>query len=564
MTNDAIADTFTLLAKLMDIHGENAFKIKTYSIAAYNIEKTEQQLSTLTPEQLYATKGIGTSIGSKVTELLTTGTLQQLEQLIAATPQGIIDMMHIKGLGPKKITTIWKELGIESIGELLYACNENRLLLYKGFGAKNQQSIKESIEFYNNAQGSYLYAKVVEVLPEITSYVAAIFAPIQVTLTGAVPMQRSTIDTLEYIVHLPLGTIIDIITAQEHISVVHTHTSLICFKYTGIPLSITIYSSYINGIHMPIKQELITSSSLEFFNAFDATYHSIDYAKAYSIADAFAQASLSYIPAYARELPQTIELAKQGKLPNVIQATSIKGMIHNHSNWSDGAHTIQEMAEACIALGYEYLVISDHSKSAYYAKGLSEDRIKEQHVLINQLNKQYAPFKIFKSIECDILNDGSLDYSDAILSTFDLVIASVHSNLKMTQEKAMQRLLTAVENPYTTILGHLTGRLLLSRPGYPVQYERIIEACATNYVSIELNAHPSRLDVDWQYIPSILASDVLISINPDAHSTNGFGVVTYGVLAAQKGLLTAAQNLSSFSLHDFEEYIYEIRERKGV
>jgi DNA polymerase (family X) len=213
------------------------------------------------------------------------------------------------------------------------------------------------------------------------------------------------------------------------------------------------------------------------------------------------------------------------------------------------------MAAACIAKDYEYLVISDHSKSAFYANGLKEDQIREQHAQIDILNQKLAPFTIFKSIECDILNDGTLDYTNDILSTFDLVIASVHSNLKMSEEKAMGRLLKAIENPYTTILGHMTGRLLLSRPGYPVDHKRIIEACVQHGVVIELNAHPRRLDMDWRWINYALEQGALISIDPDAHTIEGYNDIRYGVLAAQKAGLQPERNLSSFGLDAFREYL---------
>ncbi|MDX1937612.1 MAG: PHP domain-containing protein, partial [Flavihumibacter sp.] len=258
------------------------------------------------------------------------------------------------------------------------------------------------------------------------------------------------------------------------------------------------------------------------------------------------------LPPYLREQPWQAALKE---VPAIIQSGDIKGIIHSHSNWSDGAVSIEEMAQACIIDGYEYLVISDHSKSAFYANGLQEERIREQHIHIDELNKKLAPFKIFKSIEADILNDGALDYSDNILSTFDLVIASVHSNLKMPEEKAMARLLAAIENKYTTILGHMTGRLLLSRKGYPVNHSKIIDACAANKVVIELNAHPRRLDIDWRFIHEAVEKGVLISIDPDAHSTEGYKDCLYGVLAAQKAGLTAAQNLSSFSLQQFENFL---------
>jgi DNA polymerase (family 10) len=250
-----------------------------------------------------------------------------------------------------------------------------------------------------------------------------------------------------------------------------------------------------------------------------------------------------------------IDLARKQQLPVLISHKDIKGIIHSHSTWSDGEHTLQQMAMAAKEQGFEYLVISDHSRSAFYANGLSIERIQAQHAEIDELNKQLAPFRIFKSIEADILNDGSLDYPDEILATFDLVIASIHSNLKMSEEKAMARLMKAIENPYTTILGHMTGRLLLSRNGYPVNHQQIIDACATHNVVIEINAHPRRLDIDWEWIPYALGKNVLLSIDPDAHSTDGFHDIYYGTLAARKGGLTAAHNLSSYSAAELEAFI---------
>jgi DNA polymerase (family 10) len=221
-------------------------------------------------------------------------------------------------------------------------------------------------------------------------------------------------------------------------------------------------------------------------------------------------------------------------LATVIQPGDITSIIHSHSNWSDGVHTLEQMASHAKNQGLQYLVISDHSKTAFYANGLSEERIRAQHLQIDELNAKLAPFKIFKSIESDILNDGNLDYSTEVLASFDLVIASVHSNLKMTEEKAMMRLLKAIENPYTSILGHMTGRLLLSRNGYPVDHKRIIDTCAANNVVIEINAHPRRLDIDWRWIDYALEKNVLISIDPDAHSTDGYEDCRYGVDCAER------------------------------
>ena len=276
----------------------------------------------------------------------------------------------------------------------------------------------------------------------------------------------------------------------------------------------------------------------------------------------FQKAGIQYVPPCLRENAAIIEKAKKKNLPVLIQPADIKAIIHSHSKWSDGANTIEEMANECIKRNLEYLVLSDHSKAAFYANGLTEERIREQHRHIDELNAKLKPFKIFKSIECDILNDGSMDYTDDILASFDLVIASIHTNLKMPEDKAMQRLLKAITNPYVTILGHMTGRLLLSRNGYPVDHKKIIDACIENNVVIELNAHPRRLDIDWRYIDYVLEKGGLLSIDPDAHALEGYDDIKYGVLAAQKGGLTKEKNLSSFTLAQFEMFLQNAKKRK--
>ena len=269
----------------------------------------------------------------------------------------------------------------------------------------------------------------------------------------------------------------------------------------------------------------------------------------------FENAGLPFVHPCLRESATILQQARSGTLPELIQPTDIRGIIHSHSNWSDGTNSLEEMAEACRQKGYEYLVISDHSQTASYANGLRPDRVQAQHRQIDALNTQLAPFRIYKSIESDILNDGSLDYPREILASFDLVIASVHSNLRMTEEKAMDRLLRAIENPYTSILGHPTGRLLLSRNGYPIDHRRIIDACAANRVVIEINAHPRRLDLDWSWIGTAIEKGVLLSINPDAHMIEGFEDVNYGILAAQKGGLSRSHNLSSYNRAAFENWL---------
>ncbi|MCB0708552.1 MAG: DNA polymerase/3'-5' exonuclease PolX [Chitinophagaceae bacterium] len=552
MDNYQIADIFSLLSKLMDIHQENNFKAKSYASAAFNIEKLPMQLTEMPKEKISEIRGIGESTASKIIEILETGELKALKELIEKTPVGVIEMLNLKGLGPKKISTIWKEMGIESIGELLYACRENRLKLYKGFGEKTQQNVIETIEFYLNNQGSHLYAQVEAVEPQITAYLQKLFSPQNIALTGNYKRQLEYVDELEYVVNSSNEMIKPkFLSAQPPELLEETPGSLLYKLLNGLKLR--LYTGTANFS----KNLFETSGSKEFIDAFTAIYGKPEFSDAEITDDKylFSSVGINYIPPFLRETAKIIDKAKVGNLPNVIQPTDIKGIIHCHSNWSDGSNTLEDMANAAKEQGFEYLVISDHSKSAFYAQGLFEEKISAQHKLIDELNNNLTGFKIFKSIESDILYDGSLDYSHAVLATFDIVIASVHSILKMTEEKAMQRLIAAIENPYTTILGHMTGRLLLSRKGYPVNHKKIIDACAANNVVIELNAHPSRLDIDWRQIEYALEKNVLISINPDAHSIEGFKDIRYGVLVAQKAMVTKEQNLSSMNLQQFEEFV---------
>lgn len=541
--NYFIADQFSLLSKLMDIHGENPFKSKSYSIAAFNIEKLPVQLSSLSPSQIFALKGLGGSTGEKVLEIIQTGKLDVLDRLIASTPPGIIDMLNIKGLGPKKIHTIWKEMQLESLGELLYACDENRLQLFKGFGAKTQHNVKEAIEFYLSNRESFLYAEVVSFAQEVNALLSSSFSRYQLAFTGDFRMQSEIINQVEWVTTIPVE-LLSALLSGNGISLHEESSPWVHFlgpQHIRLSFLVTEPSDF----HRLLFE---TSCSPEFLLAWKERFGIQNFG---SEEEYFSSAGIPYIVSPMREDADVIRRDPV----RLIHESDIRAIIHAHSNWSDGSNTLEEMAEGCIRLGMEYLVISDHSKSAFYANGLSEERILAQHHQIEELNRKLAPFRIFKSIECDILNDGSLDYGDDILAGFDLVIASVHSNLKMTEEKAMARLLRAIENPHTTILGHMTGRLLLSRKGYPVDHDRIIDACKANHVVIELNAHPRRLDMDWRYIRKALDKGVLISINPDAHAVDGFRDIRYGVLAAQKGGLTRDMNLSSFSLADFEAFI---------
>lgn len=556
MHNYEIQEYFTLLAKLMDIHGENEFKIKSYTNAAYTLDKLTEPLCDMSPSQMYAIRGIGEAIGKKIQEIIETKELSLLNEYIQKTPPGILEMLKIKGLGPKKIITIWKELEIESIGELLYACEENRLVKYKGFGEKTQKNIQEALEFYLHHQGNYLYEQVEDLAKNLQQNLYDAFPNEQHIISGAFKRQMEWLGFLDVVTTLSETNLISWLS-QKLFKIEKNENYFSCKGEDNFEIR-----WHITSREQYFWKDFTLSASPAFIEAWEKLpkFKMDAFANEQAI---FDQVGVNFIPAPQRELPEIITRAATKPLSNTIQPSDIKGIIHSHSTWSDGIHTIEQMAVAAKQQGYEYLIISDHSKSAFYANGLQADRILAQHKEIEALNKKLAPFVIFKSIESDILNDGSLDYPDEVLASFDIVIASVHSNLKMTEEKAMMRLLNAISNPYTSILGHPTGRLLLSRKGYPVNHDALIEACAENNVVIELNAHPRRLDMDWRYIQKAIENDVLISIDPDAHAIEGYDDCKYGVLVAQKAGLTAANNLSSFSLSEMMEFIEFQQAKRG-
>ncbi|SER87532.1 DNA polymerase/3'-5' exonuclease PolX [Pedobacter rhizosphaerae] len=552
MENKTIARTLRLLSQLMELHEENPFKIKSIANAYFKIDKLPFALKDKPVADLDKIDGIGKSLASKVAELLQTGELKELQDMIAKTPEGVVEMLGIKGIGPKKIAIIWHVLGIENIGELYYACNENRLIEAKGFGLKTQEEIKKAIEFKIAANGRFLYAQIEgfasTLLTQLSTWLVSVDHDALLGFAGQYRRNCEIIDQLELIIGAEnLEAVILNMDRFAPLTLIQGDDAFHAVTEAGLKVKISIVEK--------------TTFYLEWFKQTGNEAHVekvLELAGSGPFAseeEIYKQAGLAFIEPELREDFDEIELAKNNQLPVLIRYEDLKGSLHNHSTWSDGVHSLEEMAVYCKEhLNLEYLGICDHSKTAVYAKGLNEQRVYAQHQEIDELNKKLAPFKIFKGIESDILSDGSLDYPDDILKTFDFVVASIHSNLRMDEEKATARLLKAIENPYTTILGHPTGRLLLSRAGYPIDYKKIIDACAANKVVIEINANPLRLDLDWRWHRYALEKGVLLSVNPDAHRTEGFHDMHYGILVARKGGLSAEKCLNSFSLPEITQY----------
>lgn len=542
MTNKEVAKIFNRLAKVMELHGENVFKTRSYSGAYNTIRRYGEDVISLSHDQLTAIPGIGKNIADKIIELRDIGSLQTLERFLDMTPPGIVEMLDIKGVGPKKLLAIWKELGVESPGELIYACEENRLVELKGFGAKTQESIKAQLEYYLDSKGYYLYGHIEREANELLSILKDVFPGELFEFVGDVRRKMPIVAGIEVLTTANASEIEEMIAASFSTEEESEHLS---FKGTQV----TIIEADPDSFY---QMSFEGSAAGEFLDEWFERYG--DEVIEEEDEDLFHRLDLGYIPAESRETPQILDIVAQGEL-DIIDHEDVKGVVHTHSIWSDGSATVLAMAEASKSLGYEYLVMSDHSQSAFYAGGLKPDQVLAQMDEIDKVNKCMTDFHVYKGIECDILNDGGLDYDDELLSRFDIVIASIHSNLKMEQSKAMNRLLTAIAHPATRILGHMTGRLLLSRKGYPIDHKEIIDACAEHDVVIELNASPYRLDMDWTWIPYAIEKGVMISINPDAHSVGGIKDIKYGVLAARKAVLSPEMCLNAKAKDEFDEWL---------
>jgi len=477
-------------------------------------------------------------------ELKDSTTIEALDELIQLTPPGLFEMMRIRGLGGKKLSALWRTAKIDSVDALLEAARKNELSKIPGFGIKTQQNIIKSIESYTSNKDRFHYASVADMAAMLVAVLQKVCKTKLVSLCGEIRRQSLTVAGIEIIAAATAKKLAD--KEIKRFLLVESSSPSETKAHTLDEIPVTIYhvgvaefyeqlfrrtgnEEHVNKVLAKIKGNVALSSEEEIYK----------------------KAKYSYV------IPEMRENVAEWQPLNspLLELKDIRGVVHNHTTWSDGVDTLSDFIQACKKKKYEYTVISDHSKNAFYAGGLKEDKVLRQMEEIDKLNKKVSPFKIFKSIECDILVSGELDYGNDFLQEFDLVIISVHQLLKMDEERATKRLIKAIENPYTTILGHMTGRQLLIRPGYPVNFEKVIDACAANGVVIEINANPYRLDMDWSHIPYALKKGVMISINPDAHSIAEIDNIRWGVSAARKGGLTRDMTWNAMSLAKIEQWL---------
>ncbi len=542
----------------MELHDENSFKIRGYQNAIFNLDKSDVDLAGTSLSELEALQGVGKGIAATISEIAQNGISKAMQEYFETTPEGIIELLDIKGIGPKKIKVLWKELGIESGHELKEAANSGLVANLKGFGEKTQLAIINALEF-KEANANKLHFADAEVLAkEVILALQELKAIGQVEITGGMRRKLEVADSIEILVAADdFDLLEEEINQHDSFSQLIEQSGPVVWRGLFKEHKIIIELIFCEPKDFVREQFLKTGSQLHITIpvANDKSLRDMAFLESYANEqELYGTLNLAYVEPELREGTFEIEKAKSNSLPKLVEMTDLKGILHNHSTYSDGKHSLKQMAEYCKELGYEYLGICDHSKSAFYANGLNEDRVADQHKEIDELNKELAPFKIFKGIESDILHDGSLDYDNDVLASFDFVVASVHSVLNMNKQKATQRLMTAIENPYTTILGHPTGRLLLRRAGYPIDHKAVIDHCAKHNVVIEINANPWRLDLDWRWVNYAIEQGVMLSINPDAHKMEGYHDMEYGLIIGRKGGLTAEMTFNALSQESVKEH----------
>jgi DNA polymerase (family 10) len=587
MTKNEIADTLAEIGTLMELKDENPFKVRAYSSGARAIEALEkEEFERLVAEgEIQSIKGIGEALAAKIVELHTTGRLEFLEKLKATVEPGLLEMARIPGLGPKKITALRRTLGITSVAELEKACRDGRVAALDGFGEKTQEKILAGIRNREAYSRRHLWWDAIESATPILAGLRALPAVGRAETAGSLRRGLETVGDLDFIVSAKdSAPVVEWFTGQPGIQEVtakgETKASIRLESGLQADLRIVPAEQFAFALHhftgskdhnVQMRQRALERDlSLSEWGLVPAAGEGTARDKAarsegIPAADEkalFAALGLSYIPPELREGMGEIEVAEKGEIPRLVELEDIRGAFHNHTTESDGRNTLQEMAAGAAALGWQYLGIADHSKSSRQANGLSEERLLRQVAAIAALNaSRRFKVRIFSGTECDILPDGSLDFDDGLLAKLDYVVASVHSVFSQDEGSMTSRIIRAVEHPRTTMLGHLTGRLLLEREAYRVDAAKVIDAAIAHGVAIELNASPYRLDMDWRLWKRAAERGLECSINPDAHAVSSLEYVRAGVHSARKGWLTKAQVVNTLPLAKMEAWLAKKRAR---
>jgi DNA polymerase (family X) len=576
-----IADVLDEIATLLELKGENPFKVRAYRAGARVLESVEEaELGRLVAEEnLRSVPGIGEALAQKITELHKTGRLKFHEELKATVEPGLVELLQIPSLGPKKILALHQKLGVASIADLAAACTAGKVAELDGFGAKTQEKLLAGIKNREAYGRRHIWWEAAEVAEPILAGLRALPQVSRAEAAGSLRRGMETIGDLDFLVAATdIAPVVEWFTTRPGVVEVtaqgETKASVRYADGLQADLRIVPDEQFVFALHhftgskdhnVQMRQRALARGlSLSEWGLVPAGGDETVKTKAATAkqkpvrteAELFARLGLKEIPPELREGAGEIEAAERGELPRLVELADLRGAFHNHTNASDGHNTLAEMAAAAAALGWEYLGIADHSKSSVQANGLSADRLLAQVKEIRAFNAaKKSRTHLFAGVECDILTDGRLDFGDEVLAQLDYVVVSVHN--AMTQDEAVMtaRIIRAIEHPHATMLGHLTGRVLLRREGYKVDIGKVIDAAIAHQVVIELNASPWRLDLDWRHWRKAAERGLLCAINPDAHDTAGLAHVRAGVNAARKGWLTRENILNTRPLAEVQRWL---------
>ncbi|MDB6174802.1 MAG: pol4 [Chthoniobacteraceae bacterium] len=578
ITKNEIAELFEAIALLLELKGENVFKIRAYTNAARALETFTGDLAKAVAEnQLGEIPGIGKAIAEKITELLATGELAYYNKLKVDFPPGLFEMFDIQGLGPKKIKAVWEKLGVTSVPELEAACKDGRVAELPGFGKKTADNILAAIEARSKYAGRF---RIGDIAPDAEALLEELRTHpdvLQASIAGSYRRRKEIVGDLDFIVATNAPEeVSNFFIKHEQVEsiIVNGATKSSVRLKSGIQADLRVVKTsefpfalnYFTGS----KEHNIVLRSRALARGWTLNEYRLEQLSklegrkskggapqtipdVYEERDLYRALELDYIEPELREDRGEIAAAEKHELPQLLQVENLRGTFHNHTTASDGKCTLAEMADAAQELGLQYLGIADHSKASFQAHGLEADRLLAQVAEIRELNKTFGGhFRIFAGVECDVLKDGSLDFPDEVLAQLDYVVASVHASFTMPEAEMTSRIIRAISNPYVTMLGHLTGRILLSRESYQVNVPAIIDAAAATGTIIELNASPWRLDMDWRWWPLAKEKGVRCAINPDAHHSSQLNNLWFGVGIARKGWLTRNDVVNCLPLGQIE------------
>jgi len=570
MDKRGIADVLDQISTLLELAGENVFKVRAYANASRTIRSLPSDLAeTVSEGSIRNIKGIGPHIAEVITELMETGESSYLYELRDVFPEGFLEILRIPGLGPKKIKVLREELDINSVGELEYACRENRLVDLPGFGTRTQEKVLKGIENLSSYAGRYLAINVRREADELIQSLKGAPGVNRVQVAGSLRRCKGVVKDIDIVASGDAASLMDTIDEHHLVEEVTSRgdTKLTAHLYSGVNLDLRV----VDDVSFPYALQHFTGSKdhniIIRARAVSMDMKSNEYGlfkgnKNIPCEDEeefYDKLGLPWIPSELREAMGEVEAAERDELPVLVEPEDILGAIHVHTIASDGSSSLEEMIQAAKDLGFSYLGISEHSRSAAYARGLEPERVRKEWERIDRLNEELEDFTLLKGIESDILSDGTLDYPDEILEGFDFVIGSVHSNFTMSEEDMTGRICRALEDPYLDILGHPTGRLLLTREPYAVNMEKVLKCAAENNKAIELNSHPYRLDLDWRLMPMARLLGIKIAICPDAHSIGDLIYTLTGVSTARKGWMERGDILNCLTAEELLEHFTDRR-----